>query len=233
MKFKLLKVIGLIVIFVLLTGCASGTAHIIIKKDGSVDLKISARIDSRTLKLIGAQMEDTLETKAKEEGYQYNKTQTEEYVDYQISRTFASADEMKKAFGNTNDSTMNVSKTDRLFYTKYTIDGQIEMNAYTNGMIQSIEKLNVPKPLITLLLRQFVFNLKITFPLNLIGDNNANEVTGKTLTWQVPLTEDKPFHLEFFVPNVKNIIYIIAGLIVFVIVIVIFFVRKRRRKRKV
>lgn len=69
-------VVLMITMVVLLTGCASGTAHMTVKKDGSLELAFSILLDSRAEAMVGGKLEEVLTTRLEAAGIELKKART-------------------------------------------------------------------------------------------------------------------------------------------------------------
>lgn len=76
------------------------------------------------------------------------------------------------------------------------------------------------------------FDFKLTLPVDLYGDNNANVEDGRTLTWNVTLADTEPIQMQVYVPNVWNIVIVLIILVVVIATAIILFVRKRKQRNR-
>ncbi|UVI28937.1 hypothetical protein [Paenibacillus spongiae] len=231
MKPRLLAIAGMLFALFTMAGCAKGTAHVTIHLDGSIDAAAKISLDARAQKLVGTKVEDALENKVRELGYEFKKKATAEALEYQIQRRFASIHELREAFGNWDGRDLVVEKEAGFFYTRYAITGQIDTGLKADGLLKYIGDLNVSDGLARLFLERLTFDLKLTLPLNVFGEHNADEADGRTLTWHVPLTEPKPVQLEVYAPNVKTVL-IVGGSGIAIIAAGVYLVIRRMKKRK-
>ncbi|MCQ6559417.1 hypothetical protein [Paenibacillus mendelii] len=230
MKQRLFAVSVLLFALFLLAGCAKGTAHVTIHMDGSIEVAATIRLDSRAQKLVGTKAEEAIESKSSEYGYRYKKEVHAEAVEYQIQRTFSSIDELKATFGNWDGKDLVVEKKSGFLSTRYVITGQVDTGLNADRLLRYIGDLNVSERLVKLFLTQLTFDFKLTLPINTIGDHNADEEEGRTLTWTIPLTSPKPVLLEVYVPNVSAILVVGGSGIVLITAAVLLIIRRKRRK---
>lgn len=220
-----------IMLMLLLTGCAQGTAHMTVKKNGSLDLAFSLLLDSRAEALVSGKIEDMLTTRLAEAGIELSKTASGNSTKYQFLKSYASFEELQASGSSFDIVEAEVETADKWLYTKYDVAAQPKLNAYSEEIIDGIGSLSVPKPLVRLLMGTFSVDFKLTLPYNLYGANNAAEQDGNTLTWHISLADSEPVRLVVYVPDVKNIAVAAGGGVVVMGVIVSLFVRSRKKRR--
>lgn len=69
---------------IMLTGCSTGTAHVTVNSNGSVDLAVQMKVNTRAEALISQTMEDTLTSKLEEQGIKLEKSQDGKSTVYQF-----------------------------------------------------------------------------------------------------------------------------------------------------
>lgn len=231
-------IVLLVILFGLLTGCAKGTAHVTVQRNGGVDIALHLRLDARAQSLINGKVEDSLISKLEAAGIELQKIQDGPFMEYQYLKSYAPEDIRSMMDERNNSNAMsklvdtNVQRSEHLLYTTYDIETQLITEAYSDKLIQQIETLNVPKPVIQLLMQSFAIDFKLTLPFNLYGDNNAAEQEGRTLTWPITLMDPQPIRMEIHMPNVRNIVVALVGTGLMSGVIIVYFIRKRRKGRK-
>lgn len=231
-RYKWLAFLITIAAFVLLAGCAEGTGHVTIHKDGSADFQINVRLDSRAQTLLGGTMEEIAERKAAEQGFSFKSYRTKSYVEYRFKRTFPTVEDLASVLSRDGGNKVEVSKEKHWFYTKYKVSGEIDMDSYTVGLMKKAKQFKLGEPLLRLFLQQFTFDFKLTLPIDMYGDNNAHQAAGRTLTWHLPLTDAQPIYFEFYAPALSRILAA-AGLIVCVAAAAaVILIRRRKRRRK-
>ena len=221
----------MLMLVLLLTGCAQGTAHVTVKKDGSLDLAFSLILDARAEKLVSGKVEDLLSERLAAAGIELKKTVSGKSTEYQFHKSYASMEELKNSSSGFDIADAEVGQTHRWLYTKYDVVAQPKLNAYSDEIIDGIGSLNVPKSLVRLLMGSFSVDFKLTIPYDLYGANNAAEQDGNTLTWHVSLADSEPIRLAVYVPDIRNIA-ITAGVILLILAVLLtWFIRKRKLKR--
>jgi hypothetical protein len=217
---------------VLLTGCAKGTAHVTVQMDDSVDVAAVLRLDARTHALINADAEESFLGKLKAAGFPLKKIQDSRSTEYQYLRSYTSQEIKALAALNGSDVVDSDIKTaTSWFYTKYDIEVQLHLNKYSDQMLRSVETLDIPKPVVRMLVQSFTVDFKLTLPFNLYGANNAAEQHGRTLTWPINLVDPDPIRMVIYVPKIRNIAMAIGGVVVILGGAVVYLVRRRRRLR--
>ncbi|ULO08355.1 hypothetical protein H1230_05960 [Paenibacillus sp. 19GGS1-52] len=229
-KRLLWLIIGLLSMLLLLSGCAKGTAHVTVNKNGSIDVAVKLRLDASTQALLSGKMEDSLVSKLQAAGIPLQKIQDGKATEYQFLKSYASVEEMKSFSGKWEGVDTKVSTQNRWLYTKYNVEAQPQMNVYMDKAMDNIGTLGIPKSLARLLLKSFAIDFKLTLPVDLFGDNNATVQEGRTLTWHITLADTEPIQMEVYVPNIKNIV--IAASVVALILVVLVVLWFRRRKRR-
>ncbi|WP_310830140.1 hypothetical protein [Paenibacillus pedocola] len=229
MKGKKLCFIVLITsMLFLLAGCASGTAHMTVKKDGSLDLALNILLDARTESLIGGKLEEVLATRLAAADIQLNKSQSGKSTKYQFMKTYTSLEDMQATAGNMEIVDTQVITTDKWLYTKYDVEARPKLNAYSDEIADGLGTLNVPKSLAKLLMQSLAVNFKLTLPYDLYGANNAVSQEGNTLTWRITLADSEPLRLVVYVPDVKNIAIAGGGVVLLAAAAIICFIRSRK-----
>lgn len=231
-KGRMAGILGMLLVLVLLAGCAKGTAHMTIQKDGSVDLGVNLRLDSRTQSLVNGTVEQMLTDKLKESGIQLQKVQDGSDVEYQFVKSYSSFQDMKSQSSGIQVVDAKVSTDANWLYTKYDVQALPKLNNYVNELIDSAGTLSVPGPLVRMFMQSFAFDFQLTLPIDLYGPNNATSQDGRTLTWHMTLGDTEPLKLVVYVPNIKNIVITVVLVLLIVAGGIIWFIRKRSGKRK-
>ncbi|QUL54128.1 hypothetical protein KDC22_27945 [Paenibacillus tritici] len=224
-------VLTMIMLMLLLTGCAQGTAHMTVKKDGSLDLAFSLLLDARAEKLVSGKVEELLSTRLAAAGIELNKTASGKSTEYQFHKSYASMEELKNSSSGFDIVDAEVGQSDRWLYTKYDVVAQPKLNAYSDEIIDGLGSISVPKSLVRLLMGSFSVDFKLTIPYNLYGPNNAAEQDGNTLTWPVSLADSEPLRLVVYVPDIKNIAITVGGIVLIVAVLLTLYIRKRKLRK--
>lgn len=228
---RIKAILIMLMLVLLLTGCAQGTAHVTVKKDGSLDLAFSLMLDARAEKLVSGKVEELLTTRLAAAGIELNKTASGKSTEYQFHKTYASMEELKNSSSGIDIVEAEVGQTDRWLYTKYDVVAQPKLNAYSDEIIDGLGSLNVPKSLVRLLMGSFSVDFKLTIPYDLYGANNAAEQDGNTLTWHVSLADSEPIRLVVYVPDIRNIAITVGGILLILALLLTWFIRKRKLQR--
>ncbi|MBT2291867.1 hypothetical protein J7E73_22615 [Paenibacillus albidus] len=227
---RTLMIAGLVLVL-LLSGCAKGTAQVTVNNNGSIDIAANVHLNAKAESLLGGRIDELLTDRLQQKGIELQKTQDGKAADYQIMKSYASIEEIKALSGNWDIVNSRVKTTDSLFYTKYDIETQLKINAYTDQIIESIGSLSIPESLVRMLINSFSFDFKLTLPFDLYGANNAAEQDGRTLTWHIALAGTEPVQLVVYVPQIRNIA-IAGGLVILVLTVAAVFWAKSRRSKK-
>ncbi|MEK4046899.1 hypothetical protein NSU18_25140 [Paenibacillus sp. FSL H8-0048] len=228
---RIKAILIMLMLVLLLTGCAQGTAHVTVKKDGSLNLAFSLMLDARAEKLVSGKVEDLLSERLADAGIELKKTASGKSTEYQFQKSYASMEELKNSSSGFDIVEAEVGQTHRWLYTKYDVVAQPKLNAYSDEIIDGLGSLNVPKSLVRLLMGSFSVDFKLTIPYDLYGENNAAEQDGNTLTWHVSLADSEPIRLAVYVPDIRNIA-IAAGVVLLILAVLLtWFIRKRKLKR--
>lgn len=228
LKRRYFSILGLLLMLIMLSGCANGTAHVTVNRNGSVDLAVNVKLDSRAEALISDKMENALINKLQDEGIQLDKSQEGKSTVYQFLKSYASYEEMASTSGGLDIVDLKVETQDKWLYTKYDVDAQLKFKTYTDTIMDNMSNLSLSKPIIRTILQNLAFDFKLTLPMDLFGENNAAVEEGKTLTWNVTLADTEPIQMQVYVPNVRNIVIVLIVLVVAIITTIILFVRKRK-----
>ena len=230
MRARWLMIGCLIMLLVFTAGCAKGTGHIIINKDGSIDLQGEMVISERVQGLLGDRALERLQETLAERGLVLEPVSEGTSTVYRLSRQYASIEAMKEDLAwltDSRDPMLNVTAKDRLLFTSYDIRGQLDLDRQVSDAALLAGSL-IPAPMVKLLLRQVDLDIRVTFPYKLYGDNNADRIIGNTLIWQLPLDRPTPVQLSVYVPDLRNIVLAAGAMIVVAIVGLLFLLRKRK-----
>ncbi|MNC34828.1 hypothetical protein D3C76_238820 [compost metagenome] len=232
MKWRQLSILGLVVLMlVLMTGCANGTAHVTVKKDGGMDIAFNLQLDSRAESLVGGKIEELLTSRLQAAGIELHKTKTGKSTEYQFLKSYDSIKDMQVNAGSLEFVDTEVTTEKKWLYTRYDAAVQPKLNAYSDEIIDGLGTLSVPKPLVRLLMQSLALDFKLTLPYDLYGPNNAAEQDGNTLTWHITMADSEPLHLVVYVPNIRNIA-IVGGVILLLLGVAVTLFIRRRKSRK-
>lgn len=232
LKWRKAILLALAAVLLLLSGCAKGTAHITVNKNGSVDVAVKLALDSRTQSLLGGKMEDSLLSRLQESGIRLEKIQNGDSVEYQYLKSYASMEEIQAAKVDSQFIHSTVKTAESWFYTKYDIESKINISTYSDKLMDSLSSSGIPATLVRLLMQSFAFDFKLTLPVNLYGANNATEQAGRTLTWHLSMADSKPVRMVIYAPKVTNILVTAAGGLLLAAAAAVYFTGKRRESQK-
>ncbi|OKP89629.1 hypothetical protein A3844_06540 [Paenibacillus helianthi] len=229
MKWRTLSILGLVLLMlVLVTGCANGTAHVTVKKDGGMDIAFNLKLDSRAESLAGGTIEDLLRSRLQAAGIELHKTKVGKSTEYQFLKSYASIQDVKLNAGNLDIVDTQVDTENKWLYTRYDVVAQPKLNAYSDKILDTLGTLSVPKSLVRLFMQSQELAFKLTLPYNLYGPNNADEQDGNTLTWHITMADSVPMRLVVYVPDIRNIA-IAGGVVILLLALAVtLFIRKRK-----
>lgn len=213
---------------IMLTGCSTGTAHVTVNSNGSVDLAVQMKVNTRAEALISQTMEDTLTSKLEEQGIKLEKSQDGKSTVYQFLKSYASFEDMSSLSGGLDIVDLQVDTQDRWLYTRYDVEARPKLNSYIDTIMDNMGNFSLSKPIARAILQNLAFDFKLTLPMDLYGENNAAVDEGRTRTWKVTLADTEPIKLQVYVPNVMNIVIVCILLLIVVITAIILFIRKRK-----
>ncbi|UQZ33354.1 hypothetical protein C2I18_07150 [Paenibacillus sp. PK3_47] len=226
---------GLIIAFfsvlILLTGCAKGTAHMTVKKDGSMDIAFNLLLDARAESLVGGKVEEVLASRLQSAGIELDKSRSGDSTEYQFLKSYGSIKDLTANAGNFEIVDTQVEQSDKWLYTVYDIEVQPKLTAYSDEIIESIGSLSVPESLVRLVLGSLALDFKLTLPFDLYGDNNADSQDGSTLTWHITMADSEPLQMIIYVPNITNVAIAAGGVLLVIAVVITVFIRKRKARR--
>ncbi|MFS0725451.1 hypothetical protein [Paenibacillus sp. 1P07SE] len=231
MRARWLRLGCLITLLIFTAGCAQGTGHIVIHKDGSIDLQGEMAISERVQGLLGDRALERLQQTLAERGLALEAESADSAAVYRISRHYTSFEAMREDLGwldtDQREPMLDVTAKDRLLFTTYDIQGRLDLDRQMSDAALLAGSL-LPAPMVKLLLRQVDLDIRVTFPYKLYGDNNADRIEGNTLIWKLPLDRPTPIELTVHVPDLRNIVLAAGALIVVALTGLLLLLRKRR-----
>lgn len=231
LNWRKYSILGLFVLMIMLTGCSTGTAHVTVNSNGSVDLAVQMKVNTRAEALISQTMEDTLTSKLEEQGIQLEKSQDGKSTVYQFLKSYASFEEISSISGGLDMVDVKLDTKDKWLYTRYDVEAQPKLNSYIDTIIDNMGNFSLSKPIARAILQNLAFDFKLTLPMDLYGENNAAVDEGRTRTWKVTLADTEPIKMQVYVPNITNIVIVLILLLVVIITAIILFIRKRKLRR--
>ncbi|KGP72845.1 LppM family (lipo)protein [Pontibacillus yanchengensis] len=225
MKRKVLALLLAFSLVAILTGCADGTAHVYVNKDGSMDVNVDFILPQQAQMVINESMENRMKEAFQEQGFSFEKQPSDEGLHYHAEQSLT-AEELQN-HSNSENEFISLEEKDQFFTTTYTVDGEVNLAKSYESMLEDIDS-SLPIDLMNTVLNQFDLEFKLTLPMDVIEEHNATKKDGNTLTWDISLTEATPIYFKATVPNIKNIAMVGVGLIV-ILGLAIWLVRRKRR----
>ncbi|MBW4082691.1 hypothetical protein [Paenibacillus sp. S150] len=214
-------------LLILLTGCASGTADVTVKKDGGIDISFSLQLNSRVDSLAGGKIEELLSSRLQSAGIELHKTKVGQATEYQFLKSYASLEDLQLNAGSLDIVDTQAVTDNNWLYTRYDVVVQPKLNAYSEEIIDGLGTLSVPKSLVRLLLQSLALDFRLTVPYDLYGPNNAAEQDGNTLTWHITMADSEPLRLVLYIPNIKNTAIAGGAILLLLAAAVTLFIRRR------
>jgi hypothetical protein len=205
----------------LLTGCADVVNTVKVNKDGTADLNFDIKLGT-AVGLFAGPVISELEPKLEEAGFTIKKTAQNQFS---IHKKLEKPTEQADLNAEANQYGVKVKETDGFFMKKIRFDATLDV-----PKILTEQKLGDQVPIA--LLSQVDYTLVLDFPIDTIGENNADSKDGGKLTWHIPLEKQNRLYFEIGVPNVKNIA-ISAGVLLILLVAILIMLIRRRKKRKI
>lgn len=220
MKKTIGLVMALVLVLIALTGCVKVDYEVKVNKDGSGDISYVLGFTKKTLDSLQVTAEDMTESmreQAEKSAYTVDTYEDDEIAGFKAQKHIDDLStnlSMEEAFGKENvkdqeENGINVKKG--LFKTEYSQNAQIDLTNLSNlgDSIKIVYKVKLPAK---------------------AKENNATEVNGKELTWN--LEAGKVNQIEFTATgiNVLPIIIIVLVVVVVIAAIVIIFVILKRKK---
>ena len=235
MKHRFARLILLLMIMMLVAGCAKGVAHLEVKRDGSTELTFSMKLDARLKLLAGDNLENTIREKLEGTGYQLEVLQQDDEMEWLVNRSFDSIEQMREELGFQNDymNLVTVNEEESFFFTKYDIKTEASAGADLAWLQQYITDLNLSEPISRMIIQNFGMDLKLTLPIKLFVEHNASSEEGRTLTWHTSLTDFESIELSFYAPNLVNILLVAGVVVILLLVIIVAFLKRKRKKAMV
>ncbi|WP_160847381.1 LPXTG cell wall anchor domain-containing protein [Pontibacillus yanchengensis] len=210
----------------ILTGCADGTAHVYVNKDGSMDVNVDFVLPQQAQMVINKNMENRMKDAFQEQGFSFEKQSSDEGLHYHAEQSLT-AEELQNQIKSENDF-ISLEEKNQFFTTTYIVDGEVNVAKSYETMLEDIDN-SLPIDVMNTVLNQFDLQFKLTLPMDVIEEHNATKKDGNTLTWDISLTEATPIYFKASVPNIKNIAIVGVGLLL-IIGIAIWWGRRRKKQ---
>lgn len=228
------KLGGALLVLLLLVGCAKGSGHLTIHLNGSADVAITLDMDARVEKLAGSGTVDKfMEKITAESGLTFTKKQVEDTVSYSFNKSYSSLQEMRDALGGDADwlkggeGAFETTVKKGWFIDRYTVAGTLDLSNYTGSLLADS---GLPDMMLRMLEQQFSLDLKLTLPIDLIGEHSGTG-SGRTVTWRISLSEPTPIYATIYVPSVTAIVLAVV-FVLLLLVAAVYAIRRRRNNRR-
>ncbi|KGX87085.1 YajG family lipoprotein [Pontibacillus litoralis] len=219
-------IITLLIATMLLAGCAQGTAHITVHKDGMVDVQMDVVLPSSAQVVVRDKMIHGIERDLDGQGIQFEEVPSEEGLHYRMKKRI---DSSQLEQSNTKEiDLLSLQTEEHIFTTTYIVDGEVDVMEAYGGILQTINTY-APFDIMENMFKSLDFQAKLTLPYDIVKDHNASVKEGRTLTWDVSLTEPNSIYMELSVPNIRNIVIAAVGVLIVLITAVIWWLRRRKK----
>lgn len=238
---KTMKLLSLLAVVILMSGCVKYDIGMEIRKDKSVNISIISAVDSS---LMGdEQTVDEDEIKALEDkGFTATKYEDDNWNGYTLTKKYKNIDEISSKDPVTVELTDLASnekdniatffqKKSGLFTTKYIAN--FTLDARSDEDDESDEEMDEDmQQLLDRMTASMELNYHVTLPSK-ASSSNATKVSddGKTLTWNLKFNEVNDIKYEFAIINPITVA-IAVGIGALVIMLVVLFILKGRGQKK-
>ena len=212
-------IIGLLLISIALTGCAEGTFHVDIKKDGSADFNYKVGVDRSLigmLALAGDSLVLDLRRNAEQDGYIVSSYTEGRIIGINLTKSVSSIESSGLALDMFNFATpfsgerytesVSIEEPiirikEGIFTTKYTAKGNVDLTGMDSKIPEQLVQFGAAS------MSQVNLEFIITLPIK-AHRHNADEVKngGYTLIWSIIPGKNNEIVVEGNVPKVKSIV---------------------------
>jgi len=213
---RTLVALMILVLTMILSGCASATIQLKINSDGSSDLNYKIGVEETTLGMMAGTGQDPfaqITENAKAKGFTTETYKEAGYAGVIAKKHLANVDELASLNLLGNEEGLPGLKIEKGFFeTKYVIDGDFDLSSMKANTGSESDAMS------NSIIQQFDVKYVLSMP-EAIGKNNATSVSAdkKTLTWQLKPGENNKIQMEAAVKNTANIA-IVVGIIVVVLI---------------
>lgn len=236
----------LMAVAVFLAGCMEVISHVVINKDGSVDVESSLAVDKDLLAMAQAgdpkDPFEELRQQLRRDGFEVLDYDEGDLTGIKARKHFADPTEVDKVFPASSEKASDVPQSANFsvqkgfFRTTYNFAGDIDLTM--PNVEQEAQAEDEFAKLGSALSRAFLSQLNMRFLVTLPAKpeyHNATRVSngGRTLEWE--LRPGKRYHLEFraSVLNVPNLLVVLGGASAAVLAMVLFLRLKKPKSAQV
>ncbi len=241
-----LKLIGLVLVSMLLCGCYSYKLETTVNKDKSMDFKMEMAIDLSSYASMlgddydpsemteeGGMLTEEQQKELKEQGYEVNYSQEKYKTTITVFKKFKNIDEIS----SDKDVEVDINKIgekdfEEVFFTKKgeTYKGHLVFDPSAADM-DDMSELGMSKEDMG---KYFKLEYRLNLPVKAKSNNaTKTENDGKTLIWELPLTQKTDINYEFELGASNTMLIVgIAVLVVAAIGVGVYLVTKKKPAKK-
>lgn len=246
-----IAIILICLLSILVSGCASGQAHITVHENGSADADLTFGLEQQVKAYIGTYNPfTTLEDELHNNGFVIKPFESQSEFGFQASKHLESIGLEPKQSGVAHAATkstlennefisFHTEQVDKYFYSVYYVTGKLNISSYYNNLLQTINKQfkvaqSAPSFVASQIRQNLDLRVKVSLPVKAIT-SNANNVSfdGKDLEWQIDPTSENTVTMAITVPNVQHIITAAGIVLVFLIALILFIKRRTGMKNQI
>lgn len=219
----------------ILSGCADGEASVTVNRNGSADLHLNLLVRSSVLEQIGRpDLPGRLIDRLNADGFDVEPLQEDGSTGLTLSKHIDSED-LRNNTAFPKGVAISRTITPGFWSTKehlsVTVDPVAMMPAEAADAARRLSRLS---PFLkNIALSGFNFDLKLTLPIK-PDSSNADHVSdnGRTLTWNVAPLQTNTFDVSVSVPNIRHIAYTGGAALLALIAIAAWLIVRFRRRRR-
>ncbi|MFC0524627.1 hypothetical protein ACFFGV_13705 [Pontibacillus salicampi] len=215
----------LLTILMVLTSCASGTAHVHVKKDGSMDLELDLTLPEETQLPLQGEIEQRMEKQLKQQGFTFEKINQTEGLRYRAEKNLNTEE---ASTSHATNELFTLTTEEHFWQTIYTVDAEINMLETYGGILETVNS-TLPFDIIQRVDDQLDLQFKVTLPGDIVRNSNATEREGNTLIWDIALADSNRISFSVAAPKLTRIMVTVGLGLLLVMGIGIFIWRRRKR----
>lgn len=222
---KLSKIVMVLMVIFVMSGCANRSVHMDISSNGKVTLSaIIAYAESAST--YGMSVTEEEKEEYEKLGYKVENYKEEDMVGVKISKTYHIKDVSSK-----ESVTVHLESVGSSSFEDDILFQSVGNNSYKANFV--IDTKTGYDSSLASFSSQFDISYSVTLP-EAPKSHNADAVDGNTLTWKVNYGEEKNINYEFSLKGSNSFIYTIIGTIVIIAIIiaVITLIKKSKNKSK-
>ena len=248
---KSIKVLGLLLVMLLFSGCMKSSIEMKINSDKSMDYSMIIGIDKSAqsaLQNLGGEQSQQADVssmfseedkkKAQEKGFTVTDYEDDIFKGYKITKSFKSIDDLSSENEMSSDINLASEGDKKIFVVKkgFLKDTYIAKLDYNNSKesLSSVSQYKDNKDY-----AEYFKNLDVSFNLTLPSNsksNNATSVDGKNLKWDFTKFDKDKIEFEFEMYHTSSIIILAGGilaLIAIVICVIVLLTKKKDSTKKI